>query len=45
MFFSARRYDLGRVGRYKLNKKFDYPEAQQDAHPHPRGHHQHHDAT
>ena len=28
MFFSPRRYDLGRVGRYKLNKKFDYPEAQ-----------------
>ena len=26
MFFSTRRYDLGRVGRYKLNKKFDYPE-------------------
>jgi DNA-directed RNA polymerase subunit beta len=25
MFFSGRRYDLGRVGRYKLNKKFDYP--------------------
>jgi DNA-directed RNA polymerase subunit beta len=24
MFFSNRRYDLGRVGRYKLNKKFDY---------------------
>ncbi len=24
MFFSMRRYDLGRVGRYKLNKKFDY---------------------
>ena len=24
MFFSYRRYDLGRVGRYKLNKKFDY---------------------
>ncbi len=22
MFFSSRRYDLGRVGRYKLNKKF-----------------------
>ena len=22
MFFSARRYDLGKVGRYKLNKKF-----------------------
>ncbi len=26
MFFSSRRYDLGRVGRYKLNKKFDYTE-------------------
>ncbi|AEE17710.1 DNA-directed RNA polymerase subunit beta [Treponema brennaborense] len=26
MFFSMRRYDLGRVGRYKLNKKFDYAE-------------------
>lgn len=24
MFFSDRRYDLNRVGRYKLNKKFDY---------------------
>ena len=24
MFFTFRRYDLGRVGRYKLNKKFDY---------------------
>ncbi len=24
MFFSIRRYDLGRVGRYKLNKKFGY---------------------
>ena len=24
MFFSSRRYDLDRVGRYKLNKKFDY---------------------
>lgn len=26
MFFSLRRYDLGKVGRYKLNKKFDYKE-------------------
>ena len=26
MFFTTRRYDLGRVGRYKLNKKFDYSE-------------------
>ena len=26
MFFSIRRYDLGRVGRYKLNKRFDYKE-------------------
>jgi len=24
MFFSTRRYDLGLVGRYKLNKKFDH---------------------
>ncbi|MDR1971146.1 MAG: DNA-directed RNA polymerase subunit beta [Treponema sp.] len=24
MFFTSRRYDLGKVGRYKLNKKFDY---------------------
>jgi DNA-directed RNA polymerase subunit beta len=23
MFFTPRRYDLGKVGRYKLNKKFD----------------------
>ncbi len=28
MFFTPRRYDLGRVGRYKLNKKLDYE------HPH-----------
>ncbi|MGL4986258.1 MAG: DNA-directed RNA polymerase subunit beta, partial [Treponemataceae bacterium] len=27
MFFSTRRYDLGRVGRYKLNKKFNYAES------------------
>jgi DNA-directed RNA polymerase subunit beta len=26
MFFSPRRYDLGKVGRYKLNKKFAYPD-------------------
>ncbi|MFP4642934.1 MAG: DNA-directed RNA polymerase subunit beta [Spirochaetales bacterium] len=30
MFFTARRYDLGRVGRYKLNKKFDYADPPQD---------------
>ncbi|HWR12827.1 MAG TPA: DNA-directed RNA polymerase subunit beta [Rectinemataceae bacterium] len=24
MFFSPRKYDLGKVGRYKLNKKFNY---------------------
>ncbi|MHC6203875.1 DNA-directed RNA polymerase subunit beta [Breznakiellaceae bacterium SP9] len=24
MFFTSRRYDLGRVGRYKLNKKFNF---------------------
>jgi DNA-directed RNA polymerase subunit beta len=26
LFFEPRRYDLGDVGRYKLNKRFDYPE-------------------
>ena len=30
MFFSLRRYDLGRVGRYKLNKKFNYAEPLED---------------
>jgi DNA-directed RNA polymerase subunit beta len=30
MFFSLRRYDLGRVGRYKLNKKFDYQDPVED---------------
>jgi DNA-directed RNA polymerase subunit beta len=26
LFFNARRYDLGRVGRYKLNKRLNLPE-------------------
>lgn len=30
MFFSPRRYSLGRVGRYKLNKKFDQDESIDD---------------
>ena len=30
MFFSTRRYDLGRVGRYKLNKKFGYENPPED---------------
>ena len=30
MFFSERRYDLGRVGRYKLNKKFEYKDDVKD---------------
>ncbi len=30
MFFTSRRYDLGRVGRYKLNKKFDYEDAPEE---------------
>ncbi len=30
MFFSQRRYDLGRVGRYKLNKKFNYSDDVED---------------
>jgi DNA-directed RNA polymerase subunit beta len=33
MFFTPRRYDLGRVGRYKLNKKFDLPAAEEDLNP------------
>jgi DNA-directed RNA polymerase subunit beta len=30
MFFSSRRYDLGKVGRYKLNKKFDLKPPQEE---------------
>ncbi len=30
MFFSMRRYDLSRVGRYKLNKKLNYKENIED---------------
>jgi len=30
MFFTSRRYDLGKVGRYKLNKKFDFKPALED---------------
>jgi DNA-directed RNA polymerase subunit beta len=30
MFFAQRRYDLGRVGRYKLNKKYDYTDPPSD---------------
>jgi DNA-directed RNA polymerase subunit beta len=30
MFFTSRRYDLGRVGRYKLNKKFNLKIAEDD---------------
>ncbi len=30
LFFSERRYDLGRVGRYKLNKRFDYTDDVKD---------------
>lgn len=30
MFFTSRRYDLGKVGRYKLNKKFDFQPALED---------------
>ena len=33
MFFTPRRYDLGRVGRYKLNKKFNIPMAEGDLNP------------
>ncbi|MCL2557141.1 MAG: DNA-directed RNA polymerase subunit beta, partial [Treponema sp.] len=30
MFFSSRRYDLGRVGRYQLNKRFDFDASVED---------------
>jgi DNA-directed RNA polymerase subunit beta len=30
LFFDSRRYDLGEVGRYKLNKRFDYDETVED---------------
>jgi DNA-directed RNA polymerase subunit beta len=30
LFFDPRRYDLGDVGRYKLNKRFDYEESIKD---------------
>jgi DNA-directed RNA polymerase subunit beta len=33
MFFTPRRYDLGRVGRYKLNKKFNLPSTEDDLRP------------
>jgi len=30
LFFDSRRYDLGEVGRYKLNKRFDYDQNVQE---------------
>ncbi|MGI9256216.1 MAG: DNA-directed RNA polymerase subunit beta, partial [Salinispira sp.] len=30
IFFTPRRYDLGRVGRYKLNKRFEYADAPEE---------------
>ncbi|GIW12435.1 MAG: hypothetical protein KatS3mg061_3492 [Dehalococcoidia bacterium] len=36
LFFNFRRYDLGRVGRYKLNKRLKLSIPQDDPHPHPR---------
>ena len=30
LFFESRRYDLGRVGRYKLNSKFEYTDDVKD---------------
>ena len=45
LFFNFRRYDLGRVGRYKFNKKLDgvarphgHRAPARAAHDHPRGH-------
>ena len=30
LFFEERRYDLGRVGRYKFNRRLNIPESEQD---------------
>ena len=43
LFFDTRRYDLGDVGRYKLNKRFDYSEEIKDKVLQEGGHHQHHE--
>ena len=39
-FFDTRRYDLAKVGRYKLNKKLGLSLPETVAFGHPRGHHQ-----
>ncbi|NNM55066.1 MAG: DNA-directed RNA polymerase subunit beta [Spirochaetales bacterium] len=31
MFFNSRRYDLGKVGRYKLNRKFSYTQPAEES--------------
>ena len=39
LFFDPKRYDLTRVGRYKLNKRLGLDDRPRHARPHARGHH------
>jgi DNA-directed RNA polymerase subunit beta len=42
LFFSEQRYDLGEVGRYRINKKLGLGKRAQRACAHQGGHHRHH---
>ncbi len=42
LFFSDKRYDLGDVGRYRINKKLDLDIDPRYPHADARGHHRHH---
>ena len=42
LFFSDKRYDLGDVGRYRINKKLDLDIDPDYPHADARGHHRHH---
>ena len=41
-YFNTKRYDLARVGRYKINRKLGLEKGRQRPQPVPRGHHRHH---
>ena len=42
LFFNPQRYDLAKVGRYKINKKLGFDPDFEAVHAHRRGHHQDH---
>ena len=42
LFFDPKRYDLTRVGRYKLNSRLAHRRAARPPHAHPAGHHRAH---